>query len=162
VDIELFTRSQVATSDEVNITTQDSTPTTAQLSAIDVHHLLSRGTTMTEVRTTATAITVRVEPAKVWTAGLLTAIGAGTQNIGTWATETAQQFGALLAALMGPAVFSSYVFALWSLADNLGWTDSFVFHNGPLSNWLIWLSFAILLNVAASILRRHTMPEEVQ
>ncbi|HEX4749092.1 MAG TPA: hypothetical protein VH302_06075 [Bryobacteraceae bacterium] len=85
----------------------------------------------------------------------------GTRTIGAWATDTAQQFGALLAALMGPAVFSSYVFAVWSLADNLGQTDTFVFHNGPLSNWLIWLGFAILMNVAATILRRHTHAEEV-
>lgn len=84
------------------------------------------------------------------------------KNVGAWATETAQQFGALLAALMGPAVFSSYMFALWSLADNLGRTDSFVFHNGPLSNWLIWLGFAILIHVATIILRRHTLPEEVR
>lgn len=117
---------------------------------------------MAEVRPTATAITVRIEPAKVWTAGLLQAIGAGVKNLGAWATDTAQQFGALLAALMGPAVFSAYVFAVWSLADNLGWTDTFVFHSGPLSNWLIWLGFAILINIAATILRRHTQPEEVQ
>lgn len=118
---------------------------------------------MAEVRTTtATAITVRVEPAKLWAAGLWQTIVTGIKSVGVWATDTAQQFGALVSALMGPAVFSSYAFALWSLADNLGWTDTFVFHNGPLSNWLIWLGFAILINVAASILRRHTQPEEAQ
>ena len=114
---------------------------------------------MAEVR--STAITVRIEPARVWTTGILQSIGAGFRSLGIWATDTAQQFGALVAALMGPAVFTAYVFALWSLADNLGWTDTFVFHNGPLSNWLIWLSFAILVNTAASILRRHTQ-EQVQ
>ena len=98
----------------------------------------------------------------MWTVGLLQTISTGTQTVGTWATETAQQFGALLSALMGPAVFSAYVFALWSLADNVGWTDTFVCHNGPLSNWLIWLGLAVLINVAATILRRHTQPEEIQ
>jgi len=117
---------------------------------------------MAEGRPTATAITVRIEPAKVWSTGLLQTMGASVQNLGVWANDTAQQFGALLAALMGPAVFSSYAFALWSLADNLGWTDTFVFHNGPLSNWLIWLGFAILINVATSVLRRHTQAEEVR
>jgi hypothetical protein len=115
---------------------------------------------MPEVRTTTAAITVRIQPAKGWTSGLSQAIVTGTRTIGVWATDTAQQFGALLAALMGPAVFSSYVFAVWSLADNLGWTDTFVFHYGPLSNWLIWLGLAILVNVAATVLRRHTLPEE--
>ncbi len=117
---------------------------------------------MPEVRTTATALAVLVEPARAWTTGLLQTIGSGTKNLGVWATDTAQQFGALLAALMGPAVFSSYAFAVWALADNLGWTDTFVFHNGPLSNWLIWLSFAILISLAATILRKHTQPEENQ
>jgi hypothetical protein len=93
---------------------------------------------------------------------LLQSIAVGVISLGTWATKTAQQFGTLLSALMGPAVFSAYVFAVWSLADNLGWTDTFVFHNGPLSNWLIWLTFAILVNTAASILRRHTEQEELQ
>jgi hypothetical protein len=117
---------------------------------------------MAEGRTTATAVTVRIEPVKVWTAGLLQTAGTGLKNLGLWATETAQQFAALLAALMGPAVFSAYVFAVWSLADNLGWTDTFVFHNGPLSNWLIWLGFAILINLAATILRRRTQTEDIQ
>lgn len=115
---------------------------------------------MAEVRTTA--ISVRVEPAKAWSAGVLQSASTGFKNLGIWATETAQQFGALLSALMGPAVFSSYGFAVWSLADNLGWTNTFVFHNGPLSNWLIWLGFAILINVASSILRRHTQIDEAQ
>jgi hypothetical protein len=121
---------------------------------------------MAEVRTTATAITtavtVRVEPAKVWTAGIVQSIPAGAKSLGRWASETAQQFGALLAALMGPAVFSSYMFAVWSLANNLGWTDTFVFHNGPLSNWLVWLGLSILIHIATTILLRHTQSEELQ
>jgi hypothetical protein len=135
-----------------------------QLSVSHVHQECCGVIQMAEVRTTATAISVRVEPApaKVWTTGIFQSLVAGTKDVGSWANDTAQQFGALLAALMGPAVFSSYMFAVWSLADNLGWTDTFVFHNGPLSNWLIWLSFAILINVATSILRRHTFPEEVE
>jgi hypothetical protein len=138
-----------------------STTAAVQPSAYYVHQ--QSGVNMAEVRTT-TAIAVRVEPAKVWTTGSLQAITAGLRGLGAWATDTAQQFGALLAALMGPAVFSAYVFALWSLSDNLGWTGTFIFHNGPLSNWLIWLGFAILVNLAATILRRHTQPEteEVQ
>jgi hypothetical protein len=94
-------------------------------------------------------------------AGTVQTIAAGTKALGAWASETAQQFGALLAVLMGPAVFSAYMFAVWSLADNLGWTDTFVFHNGPLSNWLIWLGLSILIHLAATILRRHTQPEDL-
>jgi hypothetical protein len=78
---------------------------------------------------------------------------------GTWAGEIAQKFGSLVSDLMGPAVFTLYSFAAWSLATNVGLTDTFVFTSGPLANWLIWLGGAILLNVAASILKRHVQGE---
>jgi hypothetical protein len=60
---------------------------------------------------------------------------------------------------MGPAIFSVYAFAFWSLADNLGWTNTFVFHSGPLSNWLVWSGIAVIVSLAAGILRRHTQEE---
>jgi hypothetical protein len=61
---------------------------------------------------------------------------------------------------MAPAVFSAYAFVVWSLAANLGWTDSFIFTSGALSNWLVWLALAIVVNVAASILQRHSRLED--
>jgi hypothetical protein len=76
-----------------------------------------------------------------------------------WAVDTAQQFGALVAALMAPAVLSVYAFVAWSLAANLGWTDTFVFKSGPLSNWMIWMGAAVLVSLAASILRKHSRSE---
>jgi hypothetical protein len=78
----------------------------------------------------------------------------------SWAGETAQQFGVILSLLMGPAVLCAYAFAVWSLAGNLGWTDTFLFASGPLSNWLIWLGIAVTVNVASGILRRHTQFEK--
>ncbi len=107
---------------------------------------------MPEPRTTAIAITTETRRAS----GLLQTPGNLLARTGAWATDTAQEFGALVAALMGPAVFSGYAFAVWSLAANLGWTNTFLFTSGPLSNWLVWLTIAIMVNVAASILRRHT------
>lgn len=109
---------------------------------------------MSESRTSE--IAVRIEPARAWALGALHVSGNALGRAGAWAGETAQQFGALVSALMGPAVFSAYAFAAWSLAANLGWTNTFVFSAGPLSNWLIWLSIAILVNLASSILKRHT------
>lgn len=75
---------------------------------------------------------------------------------GAWASETAQTFGSLVATLMGPAVFSGYALTFWSLSQNLGWTDTFVFNKGPLSNWLVWLGIAFSVHSAAHILKRHT------
>jgi hypothetical protein len=116
-------------------------------------------TTMLEPRTTAVAA-VQTESQRTW---VLTMAQTSSEVLGRaagWAGDTAQQFGVLLSVLMGPAVFSAYAFALWSLASNLGWTDTFVFISGPLSNWLIWAGIAVLVNVAASILKRHTHIEK--
>jgi hypothetical protein len=109
---------------------------------------------MSEPRITAMA--VLTEPARQWTFGVLQSAGASLGRVGTWAGDTAQQFGSLLSALMGPAVFCAYAFALWSLAANLGWTETFPYGAGPLSNWLIWIAIAIMVHVAAGVLRRHT------
>jgi hypothetical protein len=112
---------------------------------------------MPESRTSAIAL--RTEPARAWAVGALQITGSVMGRAGVWASDTAQEFGTLLSALMGPAVFSGYAFAAWSLAGNLGWTDTFVFSSGPLSNWLVWLAIAIVVNLASSILKRHTQFE---
>jgi hypothetical protein len=109
---------------------------------------------MSEIRTTAVA--VQTEPSRPWVGGLVQATTGFLKSTGSWAGNFAQRFAALLSDLMGPAVFSAYALAAWSLSSSLGWTGSFLFTGGPLSNWLIWLGFAILLNCAASILKRHT------
>lgn len=104
-------------------------------------------------------IAVRIEPVRAWTVGLWQGAADLIAPVADWAGGTAQKFGAMLAALLGPAVFSAYAVAVWSLAGDLGWTDTFVFSSGPLSNWFLWLGLAILLNIAASILKRHTLSE---
>jgi hypothetical protein len=112
---------------------------------------------MPETRTTA--IAVRPQLSRV--IGILQSSTTFFERIGYWAGDTAQEFGSLVSALMGPAVFSAYALAVWSLAANLNWTDTFPFTSGPLSNWLIWLGIAILLNLAASILRKHTKSDPI-
>jgi len=113
---------------------------------------------MSEPRTTAIAI--RTEPARTWSVTVLQATGASLGRVGVWAADTAQQFGSLVSVLMAPAVFSAYAFAGWSLSANLGWTDSFPYGAGPLSNWLIWLGMAVIVHLAAQVLKRHTQPEK--
>ena len=100
-----------------------------------------------------------VHPVTTWMTAFSQTSIAGLARTGAWAANTAQQFGSIVAVLMGPAVLSVYAFTLWSLTSELGWTDSFPFSTGPLSNWIIWLSLAILLHVAAHILRRQMSRE---
>jgi hypothetical protein len=112
---------------------------------------------MSEPRSTAVAIVTA--PARAWTTGLLQTTTAGVSRAGVWAADTAQQFASVVAVLLGPAVFCGYALAAWSLASNLGWTDTFLYTTGPLSNWLIWTGIAILMHIATHVLRRHTKSE---
>jgi len=104
---------------------------------------------MLETQTTVAA--VRTEP-RTWIVGVSQTMGDALGHAAGWAANTAEQFGALVAALMGPAIISAYAFAAWSLAANLGWTDTFIFSSGPLSNWFVWLVMAVLVNLVVTLL----------
>ncbi|HEY3452956.1 MAG TPA: hypothetical protein VGK64_00020 [Bryobacteraceae bacterium] len=105
------------------------------------------------------AIAIPVENLRTWFIGVFAGfsqpVASAMERAAEWAGETAQNFGALVSALMGPAVLCAYAIALWSLSASFGWTDTFLFTSGALSNWLIWLALAILIHVAASVLRRR-------
>lgn len=113
---------------------------------------------MSESRISAVAIIY--QPARAWTAGVLQASATAGTRTAAWAVDVAQQFGSLLAAVMGPAVLAAYSFAIWSLASNLGWTGTFPYTAGPLSNWLIWAGIAIALHAATAVLHRHVRIEK--
>jgi hypothetical protein len=108
----------------------------------------------------STVVAIRAENSRSWPIAVLQSSVLVLERVGVWASDTAQQFGAMVAALMGPAVLSVYAFVAWSLAANLGWTDTFVFKTGPLSNWMIWMGMAVLVSLAASILRKHSRTDE--
>lgn len=97
----------------------------------------------------------RLHPVVAWTAEFTQAVGNTLVKAGTWAGATAQQCGTVVAVLMGPAILSVYAFAVWSLTSEMGWTDSFPFTSGPLSNWIIWAGLAAVIHSAATILRRQ-------
>ncbi len=112
----------------------------------------------------ATAVTIQQESSRVRALGAIQTVSQATNlalnRAGIWARDTALQFGTMVAVLMAPAVFSAYAFAAWALACNLGWTDTFVFSTGALSNWIIWLGVAILVNAAAMVLKKHTNTDQ--
>jgi hypothetical protein len=97
----------------------------------------------------------RLHPVVAWTAAFTQATGNTLEKTGAWAAATAQQCGAVVAVLMGPAVLSVYAFAAWSLTSEMGWTASFPFASGPLSNWIIWAGLAAAIHSASIILRRQ-------
>jgi propanediol dehydratase large subunit len=97
----------------------------------------------------------RLNPAVAWMAALSQAVGSAVGRTGNWAASTAQKSAGVVAILMGPAVLSVYAFAVWSLTSEMGWTDSFPFTSGPLSNWMIWAALAAAIHCAAVILRKQ-------
>src|SRR5271165_3793938 len=90
-----------------------------------------------------------------WASAFQQASAGLLARVGEWATSTSQRLGGLVSALMAPAVVSVYVLAFWSLAANIGWTGAFMVSSGPLSNWMVWLGIAVLLQGAAAVLNRH-------
>jgi hypothetical protein len=111
--------------------------------------------------TQPTAIAVTAEQVRPIPAGLLRVLATAVRQSANWAGTTAQQLGEIVSALMGPAIVCAYAFAAWSLAANAGWTNTFIFSSGPLSNWFVWLLIAALINLASSILRRHGSSERI-
>jgi hypothetical protein len=104
----------------------------------------------------STALSVQTETGRGVSVNIFQAAVGASSRISIWAVDTAQQFGSLVSVLMGPAIFTAYAFAAWSLASDLGWTGTFPYESGPLSNWLIWSGMAILTHVAANVLKRCT------
>lgn len=46
--------------------------------------------------------------------------------------------------------------AFWRLGNDLNWTKRFAISQGLFSHWQLWLALAVLLQVAATILQRHS------
>jgi len=59
----------------------------------------------------------------------------------------------ILIVLGGPTLLISYSLVLWSLAADLGFNNSFLWSEGPLSNWMVWLVAAVLLTVVFRVAR---------
>jgi TRAP-type C4-dicarboxylate transport system permease small subunit len=63
-------------------------------------------------------------------------------------------------AIAGPAVFAIYVIAVWGVTADLGFTKSFPWSGGPLSNWMIWLALALLSHLALMRYTPQTVSEK--
>jgi hypothetical protein len=54
---------------------------------------------------------------------------------------------------------STYAVAVWGLTADLGFSSSFPWSTGPLSNWMVWLGFALVANLS-TFLRPSESPAE--
>jgi hypothetical protein len=60
-----------------------------------------------------------------------------------------------VAALLAPAGLIAFVLAIWRLAADLNWANSFAIPSGLFSHWQVWLGAAGLLQVCSHLLNRY-------
>ena len=60
---------------------------------------------------------------------------------------------AAIGALMAPLSLIAYFFAIWRLADDIGWSGAVVISTGFFSHWIIWLTIGLALSLTASLLK---------
>lgn len=61
----------------------------------------------------------------------------------------------ILAALLPPSALAAGLLALWRIAADLNWTNSFAISTGIFSHWQVWLLAAVALQVCARALNRY-------
>jgi hypothetical protein len=66
-----------------------------------------------------------------------------------------RQVALALAALLTPATVLASVLALWRIAADMNWTNSFAIPSGLFSHWQAWFGMALLLQVCSRLLNRY-------
>jgi hypothetical protein len=66
-----------------------------------------------------------------------------------------RQVALAVAALLTPATVLASVFAMWRIAADMNWTNSFAIPSGLFSHWQAWLGAAILLQLCSRLLNRY-------
>jgi hypothetical protein len=61
----------------------------------------------------------------------------------------------VLAALLPPSALAAAVLAIWRIAADLNWTNSFAISSGIFSHWQVWLGAAVALQMCARALNRY-------
>lgn len=76
-------------------------------------------------------------------------------TLGSRRTNSNRKFALAFASLLTPAALMASVLALWRIAADLNFTNSFAIPNGLFSHWQVWLAAAVLLQVCSRVLNRY-------
>lgn len=60
-----------------------------------------------------------------------------------------------IAALVTPGTLLAFVFAVWRMSADLGFTAQFPITEGLLSHWQVWLAIAVVSQFFTSMLNRY-------
>jgi hypothetical protein len=66
-----------------------------------------------------------------------------------------KQLALAIAALLPPLALTSGALALWRIAADLKWANSFAIANGFFSHWQVWMAGCATLAVCARALNRY-------
>ena len=65
-----------------------------------------------------------------------------------------------VSAMLAPASVMALVLAVWRIAADLEWTQSFAIQSGPLAHWGVWLGVAAFLQLGSRVLTRYGNGED--
>jgi hypothetical protein len=66
-----------------------------------------------------------------------------------------QRMALAVAALLTPAALTACVLAVWRIAAEFNWTNSFAITTGIFSHWQVWLAAAVALQLCSRLLNRY-------
>jgi hypothetical protein len=66
-----------------------------------------------------------------------------------------RQVALAFAALLTPIAVLSSALAIWRIAADMNWTNSFAIPSGLFSHWQVWLGAAIFLQLCSRLLNRY-------
>ena len=61
----------------------------------------------------------------------------------------------VLAVLLPPSSLAALILAIWRIAADLNWTNSFAIPSGIFSHWQVWLLTSFALQMCARALNRY-------
>jgi len=76
-------------------------------------------------------------------------------KLGTRRPERNRRTALAAAALLTPGALVASVLALWRIAADLKFTNSFAIATGLFSHWQVWLGAAVVLQLCSRMLNRY-------
>ena len=67
-----------------------------------------------------------------------------------------RKMSAILGAILSPVALIAYVFAIWRVSADIGWSGPFAIASGFFSHWIVWFSIGLALTVGISALKRRS------
>lgn len=85
--------------------------------------------------------------------GVTERVQIGTAIAASRVAAVSQDAAGFIGVLLDPVALLAFVFGLWRLGVDLGWTGDFVIEQGLFSHWQVWIGLAVGLKASQSLLK---------